>query len=63
MTFPVAMWFFCGFVFTLLAIALYRPDGTTSRKGELYMAVLGPLFGPVIGILAIIDLYRGTRRG
>jgi hypothetical protein len=61
MTFPVALWLLVGFVSSLLAIALYRPNGTTARKGELYMAVLGPLFGPVIAILVAIDMYRSSR--
>ena len=51
-------WYAIGFVSTLVAIYLFRYDGTTARRGELYLAVIGPLFGPIVTILLFIDLLR-----
>jgi len=55
-------WFVFGIVGSLVAIFVFRRDGTTTRHGELYMAVIGPLFGPVVAILIFIDFVRKGRK-
>lgn len=51
-------WLLFGFFGSLAAIVAFRRDGTTKKKGELYTALIGPLFGPVITVLLLLDLYR-----
>jgi len=55
------IWIIIGTISSLLAIYVFRRDGTTDIKGELYLATLGPWFGPVITILLIIDSYKIVR--
>lgn len=56
------MWFFCclwvmvGAVASISAIAIFRPDGSTRRKYELYLAVAGVLLGFVTLIILGLDL-------
>jgi uncharacterized membrane protein YeaQ/YmgE (transglycosylase-associated protein family) len=54
-------WLFSGFLFSLLAVWIFRRDGTSRRKGELYLGVLGPLFGPVILGLIVVDMIKVYR--
>jgi len=56
------IWLGLGFVCSFVAVYVFRPAGTTQRDGELYLAVLGPLFGPAVGILMALDLWRNRRR-
>lgn len=56
------MWFFCtlwvaiGAIATISAIAIFRPDGSTRRKYELYLAVAGVMLGFVTLAVLILDL-------
>lgn len=45
-----------GVLVTLFSINLYRKDGTTNRKNELYMAAIGFLIWPLQVIKIIYDL-------
>ena len=52
------IWYAIGLVSSLIAIYTFRRDGTTARKGELYMAVIGPLFGPIVTAMLLADFLR-----
>lgn len=51
-------WYAIGLVSSLIAIYVFRRNGTTTRKGELYMAVIGPLFGPIVTAMLLADFLR-----
>jgi uncharacterized membrane protein YeaQ/YmgE (transglycosylase-associated protein family) len=52
------LWFFVGVVGSLLSIYVFRTDGRTNRFGELYLAVIGPLFGPIVLVLLFTSLNK-----
>lgn len=54
----IILWFIIGIICSLTSIFVFRRDGTTNRQGELYLATIGPLFGPIVGILLIIDILK-----
>lgn len=51
-------WYIIGFFSSLMAIFVFRRNGTTGKKGELYMAVIGPLFGPIVAVMLLVDFLR-----
>lgn len=54
----LVVWLIIGFISSLIGIITFRRDGTTIKKGELYLALFGPLFGIIVTIMLIIDLFR-----
>lgn len=54
----ILIWLGLGFISTLLAIYCFRRKGTTLVTGELYFAAIGPLFGPVILVLLMLDYVK-----
>jgi hypothetical protein len=56
--YAVYAWLGIGFISCLVATAVFRRSGKGKKK-ELYLATLGPLFGPIVLILMIIDLIKG----
>lgn len=44
-------WYTIGLISCLLAIIAFRKDGRSKRKGELYIVLIGPWFGPIVTFL------------
>jgi len=53
------VWFIIGIIASVAAIVIFRKDGTTSKKYELYLAVAGVAFGIVTAIM--IGLHYGRK--
>lgn len=51
-------WLITGIFSTLASILTFRTNGSTSKKGELYLVVLGVLLGPITLCLLILDSAR-----
>ena len=45
------LWLIPGYIGSLFAIYIFRRDGRSDKAGELYLATIGPLFGPVVIVL------------
>lgn len=56
------IWLIIGLASSLVAILVFRPNGTT-KSGELVMAALGPFFGPIVTVLMILDLVKRRMKG
>jgi len=51
-------WLIIGFWSSCLAISIFRSgDGEISRK-DLYLATIGPFFGPIVFAMIVIDFIR-----
>ena len=57
-----AVWMVLGLIGSLLAVCLFRRNAETVPVKELYMAILGPFFGPIIIVLVIIDLLKKRKK-
>lgn len=52
----VLYWMLIGLAVTYLCIYIFRKDGTSPYKGELYFAALGPFIWPILLVKLIWDL-------
>ncbi len=53
----ILIWLAIGWISSLIAIKVFR-SGKQVKSKELYAAASGFLFGPIITILMIIDLFK-----
>lgn len=51
-------YYLIGFFITLMSIFIYRRKGNTTRKYELYFALIGPFIWPIQIIKWIIDCFN-----
>lgn len=56
MTFLI-VWLLIGLVSSFISIAKFRPNGT-AKPEELYLAAVGPFFGPIVALLLCVDIIR-----
>jgi hypothetical protein len=50
-------WLIVGFLSSFIAILVFRGKDATVRK-ELFLAVAGPLFGPIVFLMMFVDLIK-----
>ena len=58
----ITIWFIIGIMSGSTAVAVFRKNGKSDKKGELYLAVLSPLLGPITFFLIAIDLFKTIYR-
>ena len=58
----ILVWLAIGLVSTIVAICMFRQNGT-DRMQELILAALGPFLGPITLVLLMIDIYDRTQKG
>lgn len=59
----MSIWLIAGIVFTAAAIYLFREDGTTQNKYELYYALAGVALGPITAVLIAVDMLKRQMNG
>lgn len=52
----ICWWLAIGYVMSWIAISVFRSVGSTTK--DLYLATIGPLFGPILFIMFFIDYVR-----
>lgn len=54
----LGIWVFLGFIGSLLAIQAFKKGVSVVPKSNLYLAMFGPIFGPITIIMVIIDKVK-----